>query len=166
MDKNKMIVIGVIAAVLFGGFVYMNVSQPSVPATVSETKNEIKSPPGVNGAKSMVEDEKPATGGSLIEKGEEMTEGKTVSVTLEAKSFSFSQKEIRVKKGDKVKITLVNKDGFHDWAVDGFNAKTKQLQVGQSDTIEFVADKTSTFEYYCSVGQHRANGMVGKLIVE
>lgn len=166
MDKNKMIIIGVIAAVLLGGFVYMNVSQSSVPATVSETKNEIKSPPGVSNTKSMVGDEKPATAGSLIDKGENMTEGNTVSVTLEAKSFSFSQKEIRVKKGNKVKITLVNKDGFHDWTIDGFNAKTKQIPVGQTDSIEFIADKTGTFEYYCSVGQHRANGMVGKLIVE
>lgn len=161
-----MIVIGVVAVVLIGGFVYMNVSQSSIPATVSETKNEIKSPPGVNDTKSMVGDEKPATAGSLIDKGENMTEGNTVSVTLEAKSFSFSQKEIRVKKGNKVKITLVNKDGFHDWTVDEFNAKTKQIPVGQTDSIEFIADKTGTFEYYCSVGQHRANGMVGKLIVE
>ena len=32
--------------------------------------------------------------------------------------------------------------------------------------VEFTVDKTGTFEYYCSVGQHRANGMVGNLIVE
>jgi plastocyanin len=29
-----------------------------------------------------------------------------------------------------------------------------------------VADKKGTFEYYCSVGQHRALGMKGKLVVE
>jgi len=32
--------------------------------------------------------------------------------------------------------------------------------------VEFTADTPGEFEYYCSVGQHRANGQVGKLIVE
>lgn len=158
MDKNKMIMIGVIAAVLLGGFVYMNVSQSSVPATVSETKNEVRTPPGVTEAKSMMEEGQTATGGSMM--------GKMMNVMMEAKPFSFSQREIRVKKGDTVKIQLTNKEGFHDWVIDEFKARTKQLQAGQSETIEFIADKTGTFEYYCSVGQHRAQGMVGKLIVE
>jgi len=37
---------------------------------------------------------------------------------------------------------------------------------GTPTSVTFVADKTGTFEYYCSVGNHRAQGMVGKLIVE
>ena len=86
--------------------------------------------------------------------------------TVKATNFAFDQKEIKVKKGDTVKINFVNSEGFHDWVVDEFSAKTKQLQSGQSETIEFVADKTGSFEYYCSVGQHRQMGMVGKLIVE
>jgi len=32
--------------------------------------------------------------------------------------------------------------------------------------VTFVADKAGEYEFYCSVGQHRANGMVGKLIVK
>jgi nitrite reductase (NO-forming) len=71
-----------------------------------------------------------------------------------------------VKKGDTVKIVLTNANGMHDWIVDEFNAKTKVLQGTASDTIQFVASKTGTFEYYCGVGNHRQMGMVGKLIVE
>lgn len=75
--------------------------------------------------------------------------------------------ELRVKQGDTVRIEFVNEEGFHDFVVDEFaGAKTAQLQAGNSETIEFVADEKGTFEYYCSVGQHRANGMFGKLIVE
>lgn len=33
-------------------------------------------------------------------------------------------------------------------------------------SVTFVADETGTFEYYCSVGNHRGQGMIGKLIVE
>ncbi len=58
------------------------------------------------------------------------------------------------------------KDLVHDWVVDEFDAKIAQVAAGKTTSVEFVADKTGTFEYYCSVGKHRQNGMVGKLIVE
>lgn len=92
--------------------------------------------------------------------------GKTKSFSVEASNFAFSLKEIKVKQGDRVRITVTNKGGFHDWKLDEFSLATKQLQADQSETIEFVADKRGTFEYYCSVGQHRAMGMKGNLIVE
>lgn len=89
---------------------------------------------------------------------------KTFSIAGE--NFKFSLSEIRVKKGDRVRINFNSASGFHDWKVDEFKAATKQLNTGQSDSIEFTANTSGTFEYYCSVGQHRAMGMVGKLIVE
>ena len=85
---------------------------------------------------------------------------------ISAKPFEFSIKEIKVKKGDKVKINLTVTQGMHDWVVDEFNAKINVIQAGQIDSVEFTADKTGTFEYYCSVPTHRQQGMVGKLIVE
>ena len=74
--------------------------------------------------------------------------------------------ELKVKQGDKVKIVFTNEEGFHDWVLNEFNARTKQIAAGNSETIEFVAGQKGTFEYYCSVGQHRANGMKGTFIVE
>jgi plastocyanin len=67
---------------------------------------------------------------------------------------------------DKVKITLNNTEGFHDWKIDEFNAATKQISAGQQDSVEFIASQKGQFEYYCSVGQHRQMGMKGVLIVE
>lgn len=92
------------------------------------------------------------------------TSVKTFTVT--GTTFSFSPAQIKVKKGDIVKIIFVNQNGFHDWSIDEFNAKTSQIAAGQSATIQFTADKTGTFEYYCSVGDHRARGMKGSLVVE
>jgi len=86
--------------------------------------------------------------------------------SLTGKMFAFSQAEIRVKKGDTVTINFESTAGLHDWVVDTFNARTQQVQPGTKTSVTFVADKTGTFEYYCSVGSHRANGMAGKLIVE
>ena len=86
--------------------------------------------------------------------------------TITAKNFEYSIKEVRVKKGDFVRINFSSTSGFHDWVVDEFNAHTKQVNAGQNSTVDFVADTSGTFEFYCSVGSHRQMGMVGKLVVE
>jgi plastocyanin len=81
-------------------------------------------------------------------------------------NFKFNMTTITVKKGETVNIVFASQGGMHDWVVDEFNARTKVVSSGQTDTISFVAAKTGTFEYYCSVGNHRQMGMVGKLIVQ
>ena len=93
-------------------------------------------------------------------------QGNVKTFTVTAKNYSFSLKEIKVKKGDRVKIILDNTEGFHDWVLDEFNANSGRVQAGQKVEVEFVADQVGTFEYYCSVGNHRAMGMKGNLIVE
>jgi len=89
---------------------------------------------------------------------------KTFEVTGE--SFKFSPVELRVSRGDTVKINFKNVQGFHDFVIDEFAVKTPQINAEESASLEFIADKAGIFEYYCSVGNHRAMGMVGKLIVE
>ena len=42
---------------------------------------------------------------------------------------------------------------------------TKVIKTGETDTVEFIVDKAGTFEFYCSVGEHRNMGMVGALTV-
>jgi plastocyanin len=87
-------------------------------------------------------------------------------VEVEAENFSFSMKEIRVEKGEKLIVKFTNKEGFHDFLID--ELKVNSGMVAQANTIELEipTDTVGTYEYYCSVGQHRANGMFGKLIIE
>ncbi len=92
--------------------------------------------------------------------------GTVKSFTVTGSNFSFTPSTMTVNKGDRVRVTFVNSNGMHDWRLDEFNAKTNGIQGGQSETIEFVADKTGTFEYYCSVGTHRQMGMKGTLTVK
>ncbi len=87
--------------------------------------------------------------------------GVTREFTITGSDFSFSPVEMSVNEGDRVKIVFNNAKGFHDLKIDEFNVGTKQLKEGESETIEFVADKAGTYEYYCSVGNHRAMGMKG-----
>jgi plastocyanin len=72
---------------------------------------------------------------------------------------------LNVKQGDRVRIDYTTTEGFHDWKVDEFNAATGQVGAGESSSVEFVADKKGTYEYYCSVGSHRQMGMKGQLVV-
>lgn len=73
---------------------------------------------------------------------------------------------LKVKKGQKVVVNLTSIDGFHDFVIDEFDAATEKINTGGETSVEFIASETGEFEYYCSVGSHRANGMRGKLIIE
>jgi len=79
--------------------------------------------------------------------------------------YGYDPKEITVNEGDTVKIVLTSTDGLHDWVVDEFNATSARVRTGETTEVTFVADKAGTYEYYCSVGNHRALGMVGTLTV-
>ena len=98
--------------------------------------------------------------------GQNQTSPEAKVFNVDGGNFSFSLKEIRVKKGDRVRVVFKNLEGLHDWVLDEFNARTAQIQANQATEVEFVADKAGTFEYYCSVGQHRQMGMKGNFIVE
>lgn len=89
---------------------------------------------------------------------------KTFDIT--GQNLAFSTSEIRVKKGDTVKVNFESTGGFHDFSVDGYNVKTEQVSPGTPTSVEFAAGKAGTFEFFCSVGSHRSMGMTGKLIVE
>ena len=94
-----------------------------------------------------------------------MSAGPVKEITLANKGLAFTVNEITVKKGDRIKLTFQVTMGTHDWVIDEFNAKTAIMGAGKQETIEFVADKTGTFEFYCSVPGHRQRGMFGKFIV-
>lgn len=88
-------------------------------------------------------------------------------ITISGEEFKFSPPTLTVKKGQKVKLVFKNAGKFpHDFAIADLNIKTKIIQGGQEDTIEFTADKTGTFTYVCTVGDHEEKGMTGKIVVE
>ena len=87
-------------------------------------------------------------------------------ITISTSNFAFSSKNITVNKGETVKLTLKNTQGTHNLKLDAFNVGTRILNTGEDQTITFVADKAGSFEFYCSVGNHRAMGMVGSLVVK
>jgi len=152
---NKIIwVIVAVVVILLGILIFNRPAQPSRPepipmeppaAVIPEIDNDL------------------ATGTQVFRT---RPEAATRSFTVIGSNFKFSLAEIKVKRGDTVKIIFQNQSGTHNWQVDEFKAATKILKAGETETIEFVADQKGTFEYYCVVGEHRQMGMEGKLVVE
>ncbi len=85
---------------------------------------------------------------------------------IEGDNYRFVPNELKINKGEKVRIILINKDGFHDMKINAFNIESKRIQKGNTDTIRFTANKQGTFEFFCTVHEHLLRGMKGKLVIE
>lgn len=147
------IAIVLLALLAIGGFILTSNSAdaPSVNENVPATSQELEAIENSDTeAYQLVED----------------VESNSMTFTLDSFNFGYSLEEIRVPVGTEVTINLTNSGGFHDWVVDEFSAATDKIGEGATASVTFIADKEGSFEYYCSVGSHRAQGMVGTLIVE
>lgn len=158
MNRTAIIAVIVIALVV-GGLIYVKSSKTTAKPSMQTAKVTSPTQPQPTAQESTAPNETSPTGAAA-------EQGAVKEFTITGSNFSFDPKEIKVKKGDTVKILFKNADGFHDWRVDEFNAATKKIKGGEQDSVQFVADKAGTFEYYCSVGEHRKMGMKGNLIVE
>lgn len=85
---------------------------------------------------------------------------------IEAGSYYYKPNEIRVKKGDTVRIVLKSVSMMHDFVIDELNVKMPFIKSGNTGEVEFVANTVGEFEFYCSMGNHREMGQTGSLIVE
>jgi len=79
--------------------------------------------------------------------------------TINAFRFGYSPDTITVNKGDNVKLTIKNTDTLHGIRIPELGLKGNEL-------IEFTADKTGEFTWYCAnmCGNEHMQ-MQGKLIV-
>lgn len=144
--KSGQILIGVITLLIVGAVFYFAFARGEAGQPQTPTPNPTE----------MID--------QIIDQTTENNDVKVFNIT--GKPFAFTPNEIRVKKGDKVRINFSNELGFHDLTIPELNLKTTQIQAGQSDGFEFSADKAGTFEFFCSVPTHKDQGMVGTLIVE
>jgi heme/copper-type cytochrome/quinol oxidase subunit 2 len=86
-------------------------------------------------------------------------------IDVEAGSFYYTPDTITVQKGQPVKIVMTSVDMMHDFIIDELDVQIPVIQNGDTGEVEFTPNTVGEFEYYCSVGAHRANGQVGTLVV-
>jgi len=144
---NKKIIIAIILILLVGGLFYSYNLRREAGEESSESETNSKS---VNPT-------------SISAENADMKEFK-----VEEGDFYFKPEKITVRKDDKVKITFSNIDGddLHNFILDGYYLHTEDTKAHETSTLEFVADKTGTFNFFCSIGDHKDRGMIGTLTVE
>ncbi|OGZ02465.1 MAG: hypothetical protein A2946_02745 [Candidatus Liptonbacteria bacterium RIFCSPLOWO2_01_FULL_53_13] len=153
---NKSIISIIIAVVVVGGGWWLYAGKKAeIPVPVVNTNEGNAAPEAVQGI---------SVNGAPVEIGASVSVG-VKEFTVVGRPFSFSPSSLSVKKGDRVRIVFKNAEGFHDLKIDEFQVATKKLNGGEEETVEFTADKAGSFEFYCSIGNHRAMGMKGTLTV-
>ena len=153
---NTKLIIGLVILILVGtgGFLLLSSNSTTAPAVPQET---------IQPQPTAMEEKMPASSDSAMEGSEMMV---VQEITISGEEFKFTPPALTVKKGQKVKLVFKNAGKFpHDFAIEELNIKTKTIQGGQEDTIEFTADKAGSFAYVCTVGDHEEKGMTGKIIV-
>ena len=148
--NNKTLWIGLVlvVAVFLGGTYFMRGVDTTTPA-VQETESQESIESATKEAEMVV------------------NEDGVVEVTVEGTNFEFTPSTLTFSAGDKVRLTFKNTSGNHDFVIDELDVATEILGTGEEETIEFtVPEEAGTFQYYCSVGNHRALGMEGELTIE
>jgi plastocyanin len=88
-------------------------------------------------------------------------------ITITGTEFAFSPSAITLKKGQPAQITFKNGGTYpHNLTIADLGIKTKTIQPGEQDTIQFTPDKTGQFGFMCTVPGHADRGMKGTLTVE
>jgi heme/copper-type cytochrome/quinol oxidase subunit 2 len=84
---------------------------------------------------------------------------------IEASSFQYAPESIHVNPGDHVTIDLVATDVVHGLYIDGYDLNVS-ADPGQTATLSFVADRSGSFRFRCSVTCGALHPfMIGKLNV-
>ena len=176
---NPMLIVGIIVAILVvGGGIFLvskktttKTSNPASNATQNSGTTGVGNPPAGTSLEEDNDSFMPADDSNSLNTTGSPTLGSETDanvqiVNVEAGSFYYKPNEIHAKVGTPVKIVMTAKDMMHDFTIDELNVKLPITKSGQTNTVEFTPTTKGTYTFYCSVGNHRAQGQVGKLIVE
>lgn len=162
-ETNKTSTILVIAFALIVlalviGVVFILTQSANIPINVQTPPPTEQIP--VNPPPSNTQDEE------ISEKNE--TVSQIAEYTIELRDNFFSLTNLTANAGDIIRINLDGRGSGHDFVIDELNVRSNILFNGQKQTLEFQIPENSSgqsYEFYCSVNNHRLMGMVGTLTV-
>ncbi|MEX0918881.1 MAG: multicopper oxidase domain-containing protein [Candidatus Paceibacterota bacterium] len=136
---------GLIIILIAGAFIFTGDKEPALAPTNNEVDSDLAS-----------EEEMPTAKEFAFDSFVEMVDG-------EARP-QFSRDAITVNQGDLVRLKVTVTSGRHSFYLDEFGIAV-DTPTGEETVIEFVADQSGKFIYYCNMPGHREAGHFGTLIV-
>ena len=168
MQNKGLLIAGVIILIAFVGY-FLFGRQDDFD---SPTAQQVPAPGATDVEEMVVSPEKENEAEDSDEKDTEDMDVKGADtqareITVSGSEFSFSPSTITVQEGESIMLTFSNSgSATHNLIIQELGVETRTIGAGQTDTIEFVAEEAATLSFHCSVGNHRALGMEGELIVE
>lgn len=86
-------------------------------------------------------------------------------LTITVRDFRFTPERIDVVQDDLVRLTVRSADIVHSFNIDEYRI-AKRIPAGGSVLVEFRADRTGTFPFYCNLTSEAGHDrMRGQLVV-
>jgi plastocyanin len=157
--NTGLLVGGVVAILLIvGALAYFLMSR-------STQTNKVAVSDGTNSE--MPVDQNSGVDEMIVEDSDSMEEESIREISVDGNEYEFSPSSITVTEGEKVRLIFTNVGSMpHDFVIDELGVRSRTISGGGTDTVEFTANQSGTFSFYCSVGNHRALGMEGDLEVQ
>jgi len=88
------------------------------------------------------------------------------TIRIQAFSFGYTPDNLTFTEGEKIRLIIENKEnGVHTFTLPEFGID-KRLNGKTNVSIDFIPDKSGTFEFFCTITFHRPSGMEGTLEVK
>lgn len=166
-SKLPLILFALISVAIIGAGIYFAVQSGDEQAATTEVSdseaNQVDntdSTAGENNSDSNEEESEVATD------TESDTSVETVEYDIDMSNYDFSPARMEARAGGTLVINLTNSQGTHDLVIDELDIASRVLAPSQSETlvIEIPEDAAGeSYQFYCSIGNHRALGMEGVL---
>lgn len=90
-----------------------------------------------------------------------------VDYTLTLNNYSFNPNFIKARPGQKLNIKLYSEYGYHNFVIEELGIHSKNISTGESTMVEVIipidAQLNKTYEFYCSIGDHKDRQMLGSI---
>lgn len=154
MNKNTgiLLIIAVLAAIAIG-IVILSGNDDNLETNQSNVTSQSEPTPATPDNSAQMQD---------------MMENSDQTVDIVMSNFDFSEETINASPGDVITVNLSIDGGSHDFVIDELGVQSEVIGGSDTDTVTFtVPDDAAgqTYTFYCSIGNHRAQGMEGQLVI-
>lgn len=88
------------------------------------------------------------------------------TIMMDGSEFKYEPAIISAKVGQPVAVIYKNVGQYpHDFVIDELSVKSQVIKAGETGTFTFTPSSAGTFAFYCSLPNHRENGMHGVITV-